>query len=136
VGSRSIGEEEWRLRKAASLIKLLALAPGHRLHREQAMELLWSGLDPVAAASSNPSPRLSPLPAICVFGASSSPYALMVPCGSMGLGRGLGSGFLVSPTVYVTASHATRFFDDAGLARATRDRRACCLTRTFPWRLV
>ena len=87
MGSRSIGEEEWRLRKAASLIKLLALAPGHRLHREQAMELLWSDLDPVAAASSNPSPRLSPLPAICVFGASSSPYALMVPCGSMGLDR-------------------------------------------------
>ncbi|MGH3107465.1 MAG: hypothetical protein ACRDN7_02580, partial [Rubrobacter sp.] len=26
VGSRSIGEEEWHLRKAGSLIKLLALA--------------------------------------------------------------------------------------------------------------
>jgi predicted ATPase/DNA-binding SARP family transcriptional activator/DNA-binding CsgD family transcriptional regulator len=51
VGSRSIGEEEWRLRKAGSLVKLLALAPGHRLHREQAMELLWPGLDPQAAAN-------------------------------------------------------------------------------------
>jgi DNA-binding SARP family transcriptional activator len=51
VGSRTIGEEEWRLRKAASLVKLLALAPGHRLHREQAMELLWPGLDPEAAAN-------------------------------------------------------------------------------------
>ncbi len=40
VGPRSIGEEEWRLKKAASLLKLLALAPGHRMHREQAMELL------------------------------------------------------------------------------------------------
>src|SRR5215208_1231545 len=49
VGSRSIGEEEWRLRKAASLLKLLALAPGHRLHREQAMELLWPELDAEAA---------------------------------------------------------------------------------------
>jgi DNA-binding SARP family transcriptional activator len=51
VGSRSIGEEEWRLRKAASLMKFLALTPGHRLHREQAMELLWPDLDPVAATN-------------------------------------------------------------------------------------
>jgi predicted ATPase/DNA-binding SARP family transcriptional activator/DNA-binding CsgD family transcriptional regulator len=49
VGPRSIGEEEWRLKKAASLLKLLALAPGHRLHREQAMELLWPDLDSKAA---------------------------------------------------------------------------------------
>src|SRR5215203_4553822 len=49
VGSRSIGEEEWHLRKARSLLKLLALSPGHRLHREQAMELLWPDLHPEAA---------------------------------------------------------------------------------------
>src|SRR5918995_5013164 len=49
VGSRSIGEEEWHLRKAGSLLKLLALAPSHRLHREQAMELLWPDLHPKAA---------------------------------------------------------------------------------------
>ena len=49
VGPRSIGEEEWRLKKAASLLKLLALAPGHQLHREQAMELLWPELEPEAA---------------------------------------------------------------------------------------
>jgi predicted ATPase/DNA-binding SARP family transcriptional activator/DNA-binding CsgD family transcriptional regulator len=49
VGSRSIGEQEWHLRKAQSLLKLLALAPGHRLHREQAMELVWPDLHPEAA---------------------------------------------------------------------------------------
>ena len=49
VGPRSIGEEGWRLKKAASLLKLLALAPGHRLHREQAIELLWPDLEPEAA---------------------------------------------------------------------------------------
>jgi predicted ATPase/DNA-binding SARP family transcriptional activator/DNA-binding CsgD family transcriptional regulator len=32
------------LRKARSLLKLLALAPGHRLHREQVMEALWPKL--------------------------------------------------------------------------------------------
>src|SRR5918993_4415134 len=49
VGSRCIGEQEWHLRKAGSLLKVLALSPGHRLHREQAMELLWPDLDPKAA---------------------------------------------------------------------------------------
>jgi two-component SAPR family response regulator len=49
VGSRSIGEEEWHLRKARSLLKVLALSPGHRLHREQAMALLWPDLAPKAA---------------------------------------------------------------------------------------
>src|SRR5215213_4150285 len=49
VGSRSIGEEEWHLRKAKSLLKVLAVAEGHRLHREQVMELLWPDLDPEAA---------------------------------------------------------------------------------------
>jgi DNA-binding SARP family transcriptional activator len=41
VGSRTIGEGEWPLRKAANLVKLLALAQGHHLHREQAMDALW-----------------------------------------------------------------------------------------------
>src|SRR5215204_1858815 len=49
VGSQSIGGQEWHLRKAKSLLKLLALSPGHRLHREQAMELLWPDLDSEAA---------------------------------------------------------------------------------------
>ncbi len=51
VGSRIIGEEAWRLRKAASLVKLLALASYHSLHREQVMELLWPDLAPRSAAN-------------------------------------------------------------------------------------
>jgi predicted ATPase/DNA-binding SARP family transcriptional activator/DNA-binding CsgD family transcriptional regulator len=43
VGSRAITQGAWRLRKAAALVKLLALAPGHRMHREQVMESLWPG---------------------------------------------------------------------------------------------
>ena len=35
VGTRTIAESAWRLRKAAAKVKLLALSPGHRLHREQ-----------------------------------------------------------------------------------------------------
>src|SRR5215210_5557623 len=51
VGARTIEENEWKLRKAASLVKLLALKPDHRLHRERAMDLLWSELDQNAAAN-------------------------------------------------------------------------------------
>src|ERR687898_107330 len=49
--SRSIAGEEWHLRKAGNLVKLLALAPGHSLHREQATSLLWPDLDSKAAAN-------------------------------------------------------------------------------------
>jgi predicted ATPase/DNA-binding SARP family transcriptional activator/DNA-binding CsgD family transcriptional regulator len=51
VGERIIEGNEWRLRKAASLLKLLALAPNHRLHREQAMETLWPELGARAASN-------------------------------------------------------------------------------------
>ncbi len=51
VGSRTIEDSQWRLRKAAVLLKLLALAPGHRLHREQAMDLLWPDLGRRAASN-------------------------------------------------------------------------------------
>jgi predicted ATPase/DNA-binding SARP family transcriptional activator len=51
VGPRVVGEEGWRLRKAAGLVKLLALTPEHRLHRDQAMDKLWPDLPPRAAAN-------------------------------------------------------------------------------------
>src|SRR5262249_31171678 len=51
VGSRSIPEEAWRQRKPAALVKLLALAPRHRLHREQVMDALWPELWPGPAAA-------------------------------------------------------------------------------------
>lgn len=51
MGSRVIEKNRWRLRKAASLVKLLALTPGHRLHRERVMDLLWPDLNPKAAAN-------------------------------------------------------------------------------------
>jgi DNA-binding SARP family transcriptional activator len=53
VGTRTIEEDAWHLRKAANLVILLALAPGHLLHREQAMDALWPDLAR-RAASNNP----------------------------------------------------------------------------------
>ncbi|MCA1729638.1 MAG: AAA family ATPase, partial [Actinobacteria bacterium] len=51
MGLRKIEGSLWHLRKGASLVKLLALAPGHRLHRERVMDLLWPNLAPKAAAN-------------------------------------------------------------------------------------
>jgi DNA-binding SARP family transcriptional activator len=51
VGARRIEQSEWRLKKASALVKLLALAPGHRLHREQVMDLLWPDLGKKAASN-------------------------------------------------------------------------------------
>jgi DNA-binding SARP family transcriptional activator len=51
VGGRSIPEEAWRQRKPAALVKLLALAPRHRLHREQVMDALWPELAPAPAGA-------------------------------------------------------------------------------------
>ena len=51
VGSRAIDEWEWTLRKAKSLVKLLALAPRHRLHREHVIDRLWPDLGPEDGAN-------------------------------------------------------------------------------------
>src|SRR4051812_1620540 len=51
VGDVPVPEGAWRLRKARSLVKLLALARERRLHREHAMETLWPDLAPDAAAN-------------------------------------------------------------------------------------
>ena len=44
-------KDHWRLRKAKTLVKLLALAPGHRLHRDTVVDRLWPGIEPGAAAN-------------------------------------------------------------------------------------
>jgi predicted ATPase len=49
IGARTIAQTEWRRSKAQTLVKLLALAPQHRLHREQLLETLWPDSGPAAA---------------------------------------------------------------------------------------
>ena len=41
LDGREISANEWRREKSAALIKLLALSPGHRIHREKAIDLFW-----------------------------------------------------------------------------------------------
>jgi len=50
VDGRAV-DDRWRLRKAKTLVKLLALAPGHRLHRESVLDQLWPDVDPRAATN-------------------------------------------------------------------------------------
>ena len=51
VDGAPVPDSAWRLRKAKELVKLLALADGHHLHREQAMDALWPDRDLAAAAN-------------------------------------------------------------------------------------
>jgi predicted ATPase len=51
VDGKAVPDTAWRLRKARELVKLLALARGHRLHREQAMDVLWQDRPPASAAN-------------------------------------------------------------------------------------
>ena len=53
VDGTDVPEDAWRLRKARALVKLLALAPERRLHREQVVELLWPDRDDARAAANN-----------------------------------------------------------------------------------
>ena len=51
VGDEVVPEGAWRLRKGKSLVKLLALAPDRRIHRDRATELLWPDRTAEAAAN-------------------------------------------------------------------------------------
>ncbi len=51
VGPSTVPPEAWRRRKPAALLKILALAPDHRMHRERLIELLWPELEPAAAGA-------------------------------------------------------------------------------------
>ncbi|HXZ76329.1 MAG TPA: hypothetical protein VEH31_36425 [Streptosporangiaceae bacterium] len=51
AGGIPVPEASWKRRHAAALVKVLALAPGRRLYREQVMHLLWPE-DTIAEAAS------------------------------------------------------------------------------------
>ena len=52
LGERRIQEAGIRSRRVRSLIKLLALAPDHRLHRDQVLDALWPEADLTAGTNS------------------------------------------------------------------------------------
>jgi DNA-binding SARP family transcriptional activator len=50
IDEMPIPADAWRHRRGADLVKLLALSPQHRLHKDQVMEALWPELSEHAAA--------------------------------------------------------------------------------------
>jgi DNA-binding SARP family transcriptional activator len=51
VGGGEVPADAWRQRRAAELVKILSLAPGQRLHREQIIDALWPDFAPEAGAA-------------------------------------------------------------------------------------
>ena len=51
VAGREVPANAWQQRRAAAVVKLLALQPQYRLHRELLMEALWPDLDTDSAAN-------------------------------------------------------------------------------------
>lgn len=51
VAGQDVASNAWQQRRAAAVVKLLALQPQHRLHREVLMETLWPDLDGEPAAN-------------------------------------------------------------------------------------
>ena len=51
VDGRDAGARPWRLRKARTVVKVLALAPEQRMHRDQLLDLLWPDRGASAAAN-------------------------------------------------------------------------------------
>jgi DNA-binding SARP family transcriptional activator len=51
VDGVAISGDAWRSRRAADVVKLLALASDHRMHRAEVMEALWPESDPEASGA-------------------------------------------------------------------------------------
>src|SRR6478609_10667490 len=51
VDNQLVSADAWRSRRAADVVKLLALAPDHRIHRLQVMDALWPESEPEASGT-------------------------------------------------------------------------------------
>src|ERR1044072_1787542 len=51
VDGRIVDQDRFQRRSAAAVVKLLALAPSHRMHREQVIDALWPALPVHEAAN-------------------------------------------------------------------------------------
>ena len=51
LGNRSVPAGAWTQRRASDLVKILALADGHRAHRDRVIDALWPDLAPEAGAA-------------------------------------------------------------------------------------
>ena len=112
VGSRIIEHGEWRLRKATSLLKLLALQPRYRMHREQVMELLWPNLNARRASNNLHQTLHETRKTLKLAGCTSDPLQLQ------------DEQLIFSPDAKLWTD-VDDFWAAAEVARNTREPRAC-----------
>ena len=110
IDGRAVPAEAWRHSRGTDLVKLLAISPGHRLHREQVIDTLWPALPPPAGGANL---RKAILFARRALG---SPDALVVESGVVRL----------APTWNVEVD-AERFEDAASGALDEGDATACAV---------
>ena len=72
VDGVAVPADAWRLSKARSLLKLLALAEGHRMHRDAVAEALWPDLQAAAATNNLHQTLHSARRALAVAGATAN----------------------------------------------------------------
>lgn len=51
IDGRAVPDDAWRSRRATALVKLLAIAPRHRLTRDEAIEAIWPEAEPEAGGA-------------------------------------------------------------------------------------
>jgi len=118
VDGQAVDPAHWHRRSAAALVKVLALAPGFRLHREQVMDRLWPEV-PVDDAA----PRLH----------KAAHYARR----ALGQARSVVlAGDIVSLFPDLDINVDAVVFQQQAAARPTSTVATCCptiCTRTGPW---
>lgn len=78
LGGSAVPDSAFARRKPKSLLKLLALQSGNRLHREQVIEALWPGLSPLSAAAQLYKAVHQARKALLAAGSGMAPEALLV----------------------------------------------------------
>src|SRR4051794_31048416 len=71
VDEAAVPVDAWSRRHASALVKVLALARGRRLHRDQVIDLLWPGMPAETAPPRPPKAAHHPRPALRAGGAAS-----------------------------------------------------------------
>jgi len=108
VGDQVIDEVDWPQRKPKAIVKMLALTPGHRLHRERVIDALWPELD-LPSAGNNFRKALHRARATLAGDGRADGSAMLVSQGEL---IALAAGTWVDVSAFEAA---------ASTARATRD---------------
>ncbi|MFK0194348.1 ATP-binding protein [Kitasatospora sp. NPDC090308] len=96
--------ERWPRPSARTLVKVLALAPGHCLHREEVMELCWPDAEPQSAAGSL---------RVALHAARHALEPELAPRAASSYLKTDGALLLLDPAVWIDADHAEQAAQDA-----------------------